>query len=78
MKSPQVQAHLRAEASRYSELQVLESGAGYYIGTLYRNPEGYTGPSSRDSDDFPTQEEAEKFLEQLQASGDTDFLRKHP
>jgi hypothetical protein len=53
------------DAKRYSDLRVLQSGAGFYIGTVYDNPEGYTEPGSRESYHYyPTREEAEQALEQ--------------
>ncbi len=63
MKSPMVtQADYIADKGRYSDLQVLQSAAGYYIGTVYENPEGFTEPGSRDSDYFKTKEQAEAEL----------------
>ena len=51
------------EQGYYSELQVLLSGNGYYIGTLYHDPEGYSVPGSRDSVEyFPTAILAEEAL----------------
>lgn len=58
----------------YTELQVLRSGAGYYIGTLYNNPEGFTEPGSRDSIDyFPTREAAEAELRHWHLHGMRNF-----
>lgn len=66
MKSPMVQSagYLKPEQkSGYSDLQVLRSGAGYYVGTIYTDPEdGFTEPGSRDSGYFRTHEDAEKYL----------------
>ena len=78
MRSPQVAAHHSDEKGRYSELQVLQSAAGFYVGTVYHAPEGYTEPGSRDSGYFKTREDAQKFLDYTNGSGDTDFLRKDP
>ncbi len=64
MKSPQVErADTIAEDDKrnYSELQVLESNAGYYIGTIYTGEDG-AEPGSRDSDYFPTREKADEAL----------------
>jgi hypothetical protein len=48
------------DKERYSDMMVLQSGAGYYIGTLYSNPEGYVEPGGRDSVEYyPTKELAE-------------------
>ena len=39
MKSPMVEnAEYIKDKEKYSELQILRSGAGYYIGTLYMDP----------------------------------------
>jgi len=66
MKSPMVEnAEYLDNKGRYSELQVLQSGAGYYVGTMYHNPEGYEEPGSRDSDYFGTYEEAEEYLRKI-------------
>lgn len=85
MKSPMVKnAGYIKEKTGYSELQVLRSGAGYYIGTIYTDPEtGFREPGSRDSDYFSKRESAEKFLEELtkvEAEGGdiSPFLRDRP
>lgn len=63
MKSPMVRdAEYISDKGNYSELQVLRSPAGYYVGTLYNAPEGYQEPGSRDSDYFPTRADAEAYL----------------
>jgi hypothetical protein len=49
------------DKGKYSELQVLQSGAGYYIGTIYHG-EDFDEPGSRDSDYFPTAEAAAAYL----------------
>lgn len=52
--------------SYYTELQVLKSPAGYYIGTLYWDAEmKFWDAGSRDSDYYITKEEAEKDLANL-------------
>lgn len=72
------------EKGRYSELQVLQSGAGWYIGTLYYEPGSKFGePGSRDSGYFPTQEAAEQALASLttkSAAGEdvTSLVRMNP
>lgn len=56
------------QIARYSELQVLCSRAGYYIGTTYQNSDGYQEPGSRDSDYYSTKERADyafRYLENL-------------
>lgn len=66
MKSPQIEfANYidKDEKELYSDLQVLRSNAGFYIGTIYNNPEGYQEPGSRDSGYYPTREEAQKALD---------------
>lgn len=50
-------------AARYSDLQVMKSNAGYYIGTIHTDEEGFQEPGSRDSDYYPTREEAQKALD---------------
>jgi hypothetical protein len=63
MRSPQVKNVVSAAEERlYTDLMVLKSAAGYYIGTLYNNPDGYQEPGSRDSEYFPTKERADEAL----------------
>lgn len=63
MKSPMVEnAGYIKDAGRYSDLQVLHSGGGFYVGTIYENPDGYSEPGSRDSDYFSTLQQAETHL----------------
>ena len=58
-------------ASGYSELQVMSSAAGYYVGTSYIDPEfGFEEPGSRDSGYFKKREDAEKFLSAMKCAGD--------
>lgn len=74
MRSPLVRAMVEQgliteEDSRlYSDLQVMQSGAGYYIGTSYTNkehfPDIFQEPGSRDSYHYyPSQEEAQAALD---------------
>jgi len=50
----------------YSELQVMRSAAGYYVGTDYSEfATGRTCPGSRDSEYFKTREEAQEVLERM-------------
>ena len=68
MKSPMIQQadYIPAEEkSGYSDLQVLRSGAGYYVGTIYTGPEGFKEPGSRDSGYFTTAEDAQTYLEMI-------------
>lgn len=56
----------RDDRRRYTDLQVLRSNAGWYVGTLYNNPEGFQEPGSRDSGYFATKEEAEAELKLME------------
>jgi len=49
---------------RLTEMMVLHSNAGYYLGRMGWNPNmgGFEEPCSRESDYFTTKEEAEKAL----------------
>lgn len=79
MKSPMIVNAgyiTEGEKGNYTELQVLQSGAGFYVGTLYNNPEGYQEPGSRDSDYFRTREEAELELKVFQETNST--VREYP
>lgn len=65
MKSPMVEAAeylIIDEKSKYSDLQVLRSAAGYYVGTTYDEHE----PGSRDSDYFPDRISAELHLRAIE------------
>lgn len=63
MKSPMISnADYITNKKNYSELQVLESPAGYYIGTIYTDESGFQEPGSRDSEYFESREGAEKAL----------------
>lgn len=66
------------DPDNYSDLKVLSSGAGFYVGTVHTDPSGFTEPGSRDSDYFGTPEEAQTFLDDVAASGDRSRLRQHP
>ena len=81
MKSPMAATAEALEPSEtgYSELRVLHSMAGYYVGTVYIDPEtGVEEPGTRDSEYFPRKQEAEAFLREITASGDSSGLRNHP
>lgn len=56
------------EKANYGPLEVMHSGAGYYVGTHYNNPEGYQEPGSRDSGYFRTSKEAEAELALMKLS----------
>jgi hypothetical protein len=67
------------EYNRYSELKVMRSGAGYYVGTSYRDPEfDFDVPGSRDTVIyFATATEAKAELENIIAGNLTNY-RYHP
>lgn len=53
MNSPQVVCcDFILDKERYSDLQVLKSGAGYYIGTTYTTKDGRIEPGTRDSVEY--------------------------
>ena len=66
-----------ADPHNYSDLQVLQSAAGFYVGTVYGQGE-FTEPGSRDSDYFPTSDDAADFLDAVARTGDISRLRQHP
>ena len=78
MKSPMIRNLFPDELDRYSDLEVLESAAGFYVGTTYANPDGFTEPGSRDSGYFPTADEAQDFLDHVAANDAGHLLRQHP
>lgn len=86
MKSPMVQnAEYVADKSGYTDMMVLRSPAGYYIGTMYNNiePDGrvWQEPGSRDSDYFETEAAAQSELDLLNTLGDetaATLTRQHP
>ena len=62
MRSPLTE-HL-PDAANYSDLGVMRSNAGWYIGTYYRDPRyGWAEPGSRDSQYYATSEEAFQAFE---------------
>jgi hypothetical protein len=63
-------ACLEGERDRYSDLKVLRSGAGFYLGTTYTGDDGFEEPGSRDSGYYATREEADAALRVLEALGD--------
>ncbi len=50
------------EELRYTNLLVMRSAAGWYIGSYYVNENGSKVPGTRDSDYYPTKEMAEHDL----------------
>lgn len=61
-RSPLAAEHDAENEANYSDLQVLKSGAGWYIGTIYTHPPGsdmpgLIEPGTRDSYDYYAREE---------------------
>lgn len=85
MKSPIVMnPDIVPETDRdnYTDLQVLKSAAGYYIGTIFqeKDAEGnvtFSEPGSRDSGYFSTEDAARIYLGNLE-SGLEMPLRERP
>ena len=63
LRSIQVASYDKPNESKYSDLQVMKSGAGWYIGTIYTGDEGYPEPGSRDTPYFPTKDIADAAFE---------------
>lgn len=81
MRSLQLNQSWIKDPENYSDLKVMNTGAGYYIGTSYTDPEGggFTEPGSRDTGYFKTREEAEEHLAMIEAHPNpSQFLRLHP
>jgi len=87
MKSPMVtNAGYIKDKSGYSDLRVLRSAAGWYVGTVYENRDEngkllFTEPGSRDSDYYATEAEAAALLATLETTDDeiaAIVLRNHP
>jgi hypothetical protein len=55
------------DKGNYSELKVMRSAAGWYVGTEYHDPAGFTEPGSRDTGYFSTEREAQLELTMLEA-----------
>lgn len=56
---------LHIHGGTYSEMCVLQSNAGYYIGRNFKgNNDNFDQPGSRESGYFKTKEEAEKALKE--------------
>lgn len=68
MRSPMIESADyidKEDKQNYSDLKVMQSAAGFYIGTEYRNTEfGFEmiEPGSRDSAYYATEEEAQHAL----------------
>lgn len=85
MKSPMVTNLAIPNKEGYSELQVLRSNAGYYIGTMYTNVEedgtSWESPGSRDSGYYANEEDAAHALSAIKLMGDETaalVLRQNP
>lgn len=80
MKSPQVALLGVEDPENYSDMKVMKSGAGYYIGTTYSNPDGFEEPGSRDSVYFGNYGEAENLLNFVENNPTMAslFLRMYP
>lgn len=50
-----------------SDLKVMESARGYYLGREYRHSENWVEPYVRESSYYSTMEEAEGELEKIEA-----------
>jgi hypothetical protein len=69
MKGIIQQAKYISNPENYSELKVLKSNAGYYIGTTYKDPiTQKESPGSRDTDYFDSKELAEAALYLLETN----------
>jgi hypothetical protein len=62
------------EAHLYSELKIMRSNAGWYVGTTFTDSTGFTEPGSRDTDYFSSKEDAEKALKLLNTLTDEQVL----
>lgn len=87
MKSPMIEkANYIERKAGYTELMVCQSGAGYYVGTMFNECDEtgkflFQEPGSRDSDYYATGAEAEALLKQLASMDDDDAalcLRQYP
>lgn len=71
MKSPMIESATYItdqDKLNYSDLQVMKSAAGYYVGTTYKDPiTGFNEPGSRDSEYFPKQPDAWERLQLIEA-----------
>lgn len=76
MKSPMI-VHAtyltEGEKSRYSDMQVLRSAAGWYVGTVYTE-DGVEERGSRDSGYYQTRAEAERHLNAMAMLGEDTAL----
>lgn len=79
MRSPMVKnAGYISNKEGYSELKVMRSAAGFYVGTDYTE-NNFVEPGSRDSEYFDDREKAERFLETVSGvANPQEFLRDAP
>jgi len=67
MKSPQIEAApYIADKTPYSDLQVMRSAAGFYVGTV-KHEDGCDVPGSRDTGYFPSRGQADAALALMRA-----------
>ena len=83
MKSPMIQNAEwinEDDKKNYSDLKVLKSNAGYYIGTEYSDTElpGFNEPGSRDTEYFKSEKEANTELFLLETGQSDLVLRMTP
>ena len=64
----------------YTELRVLKSPAGYYVGTMYWDAEyEMWDRGSRDSDYFSTEADAARYLQMVESvANPQEYLRQYP
>ena len=79
MKSPMIMnSGYIKDKECYSDLQVMQSNAGHYIGTVYTDVDGFQEPGSRDTGYFESHKAAEDYLAYIIRTGDISGLREHP
>ncbi len=54
MKTPEQVKAIKTDDGEYGPLQICHSNAGYYIGRIFHNSEGWDEPGSRESDYYQT------------------------
>ena len=59
------QAIVEEHGGEYSDLTVLQSAAGWYIGTIFNNTAGWSEPGSRESQYFVSEEAAQQALDNV-------------
>lgn len=67
------------EKDQYSDLQVMKSGNGWYIGTTYYcRRDDYYEPGTRDTEYFGSEAQAIVELDLLERGKSNVVLRTHP